>query len=452
MNDGAQLAELRARVAQLERENTQLREAPAGAGGEPASRVGRRIRSALAVILVVASVLLAPVAVLGTWARVQLVDTERFTATFAPLAQEATVQELITDQVMVGITDNVDFDGIVEAVFSGLATLDLPDQAEATLPLLQAPAAAGMESMVRTAVGEVVASPQFAQLWSSVLTFSHEQAVTLLQANPDGIIELGSDGALAIQLGPLIEETQELLVAQGFGFAENLPVIEQTIPIVQADSLVLIRSLYEVAVTAGFLLPWVVLVLLLIGVVLAQRKMRALAWGAAGIAVSVGLLGAGLGAGKWFFIGSVSPDIMSAPAATVIFDQATMTLNAVVGALILLSTLVMVGAWFASGAASAVRVRGALDTGFAAIRGALHRAGLTTGSFGTSLERWHQPLVLILTVLALVVVLMIRPVSLGSVLGVLIVLLVLLAVVEILRTPAEADNEDRAPATSSLSP
>src|SRR5262245_7751817 len=88
-------SELQARVAELEAENRALKsEADAAATAlgatppdEAAARRGRgRGRTAAAIVLVVIGLLLAPVAVIAGWARLELVDTDRFVATFAPMA------------------------------------------------------------------------------------------------------------------------------------------------------------------------------------------------------------------------------------------------------------------------------------------------------------------------------------------------------------------------------
>lgn len=97
---------LRDRLRELEAENERLRTAPA-------SR--RRIsgRSILAGLLIVVALVLAPVAALGSWARMQLVDSDRFVSTFAPLAEDPAVQELIVTQVSAAIEQNLDIDALV---------------------------------------------------------------------------------------------------------------------------------------------------------------------------------------------------------------------------------------------------------------------------------------------------------------------------------------------------
>ncbi len=91
MTEDQDLNVLRTRVSELEAENAVLQRvtqdvAPSGSRGRS------RLRIAIAALLISVSVILAPVAVIGTWARTQLVDTDAFVQTFAPLASEPAVE------------------------------------------------------------------------------------------------------------------------------------------------------------------------------------------------------------------------------------------------------------------------------------------------------------------------------------------------------------------------
>ena len=84
----SELDELRDRVAMLESENRQLK-APDG------SKRSAWLRPTIAAILITVGVILAPVSVIGAWARLELVDTDRFVATLGPLAQDPAVQAMV---------------------------------------------------------------------------------------------------------------------------------------------------------------------------------------------------------------------------------------------------------------------------------------------------------------------------------------------------------------------
>lgn len=434
MNDQLELTALRARIAELESENQQLRQSQPSdpASGTTARRRPRGL-SILSAILIVVSVIVAPVAVLGTWARAQLVDTDRFAATFAPLAQEAAVQDLLTDQVMVAIDENLDIDGLVAGVFDGLGQLELPNVAQSTLPLLQGPAAEGLRSLIRNGVHQVVVSPQFAQLWETVLRQSHSQAIAVLQDDPDAALMLADDGTLSLRLKPLITEVRQVLIDQGFSFAENIPAIDRSIPLFQAEELTTVRTAYQAAVSTGYVLPWVLVVFLVVGVALARHRMRALAWAGFGFALSFLTLRTGIGIGKWYFMNSMNPAFLPPKTAGIIFDQVTVAISSVVVALIMLSIFILIGAWFAGESKLARNIRQALDTMFSAARRWLDAHGLHPRAVGEFVERWRRALQVATAILAGVILLMIRPVTASSVITTVVIVLLVLIVIELVR-------------------
>ena len=108
MDDDRKLEALHARVAELEAQNHELRAASPSAPAAHDRTTAGRWRAVVAAVLITVAVVLAPVATLGTWARTQLVDTERFVQTFAPLAHEPAVQSFVSDQVMDAIDENLE--------------------------------------------------------------------------------------------------------------------------------------------------------------------------------------------------------------------------------------------------------------------------------------------------------------------------------------------------------
>ncbi|QBE48930.1 hypothetical protein [Leucobacter triazinivorans] len=438
MQNQQEIEALQAYVVELEERNRALQEAAERAPARSGRGRGRA-RTAVALVLVLVSVILAPVAVLGTWARLQLVDTDRFVQTFAPLAEQPEVQSFVTAQVVEGIEQNVDIDGMVGEVFDGISELDLPPRALAGLSLLEGPAAEGIRSLLGTGVERVVASPQFAQLWETALRETHSRAIAVIQGDPNTALQLSDDGTLSLELDTVIREVKEVLVQQGLGFAANIPEIERSIPLLTADSLILVRTLYQVAVAAGYWLPWGVLALLVAGVAVARNRTRAIAWAGAGLAVSFLLLAGGLGIGKQFFVGAVSPGVMPAATARVLFEQLTMLISSTLLALVALSLFVGVGGWLAGRSRAARAIRGAAESGFTAARSAADRRGIGTGGFGRAVERWRSAIIVATVGVGVLVLFLNRPISMGGVIGTLIVVLVVLLLVELVRRPGAAE-------------
>src|SRR5690349_6034965 len=225
-------SELQARLAELEAENRALRsdaDAAAAALGatpaeEPSTRRSRgRGRTAAAIVLVVIGLILAPVAVIAGWARLELVDTDRFVATFAPMAEDPDVQAFIADQVTVAIEEQVDIPALTADLFDGLRQLDLPPRAETALGLLEQPATQGLQSLVSGVVDRIVTSDAFEDIWAAALRASHTQFIAAVQGSPDAALEIGSGGTLSVQLGPIVEAVKQRLVDQGVGFASAIP-------------------------------------------------------------------------------------------------------------------------------------------------------------------------------------------------------------------------------------
>ncbi|MFB8190175.1 hypothetical protein ACFC14_12665 [Microbacterium sp. NPDC055988] len=431
----SELDDLRARVTLLEQENQTLK---SETGEKPRRRpVGRSI---VAGIVLAVAVLLAPIAAMGTWARLQLVDADRFVATFAPLAEDPAVQDFVAAQASAAIHEQIDLTAVVGEVFDGLRELDLPPRAASALTLLEAPAANGLTSLVDGVIHDVVASDQFADIWAQSLRFTHERAVAIMQNSPDTALQLADDGVLSIDLGLVVDRVKSVLTERGVGFADLIPEIDRSIPIAQADALVLVRTVYQIAVAAGFWLPWVVLGLVVAGILIARNRPRALFWTSAAFAVAFLLLSAGMGIGRTFFIGAVSPSIMPSAAAQALFDEVTTLLSSTIVALAMVGVLVAVWAWLAGSSRSAVATRGILESGFSGARSTWERRGLSTGRFGLAVDRFHGPIVIVGMALALLILIVTRPVSLGSVIGVTIGLLVFMILAELLRRPTAASE------------
>jgi hypothetical protein len=437
-------SELEARIAQLEAENKALRSeavtakqvGSTDAESPPARERRRRGRTVAAVVLVVVALLIAPVAVITGWARLQLVDTDQFVATFAPLAEEPAVQAYIGDEVTAAIEAQVDIPTLTSDLFDGLKALNLPPRAETALGLLEAPATQGLQSLVSGVVDRVVESEAFADVWATALRASHRAFVAAVQGDPDAALEIGTSGTLSVQLGPIIEAVKDRLEQQGVAFAANIPVVDRSIVIAQNDAFVLVQTVYALAVAAGTWLPWICLALLAAGVLVAKRRTVALVWTAAGLALTMLILAAGLGIGRTFFIGTVSPSIMPSDTASVLFDGLVELMMSTIVAILVLSVLVAVIGWFAGPWRPARAARDFAGSGFTAVRLAAAKRGITTGAFGIALDRWRSAVYVVIAVVAAVVVLFNRPVSVGVVIWTVVLALVAVLLVELLRRPA----------------
>ncbi|WP_084516171.1 hypothetical protein [Microbacterium luticocti] len=437
---------LRARVEELEAQHR--RPGDGESGSDPAPRRGGWVRSILSAVALVLAAVLVPIAVLGTWARTELVDTDRFVATFAPLAEDPAVQDFVADQTLRAIDDHVDISGTVDSVFDGLQRLGLPPAASAALRLLRGPVEQGVRSLIDDAVHRVVASPAFADIWAQALRQTHSRAIAVLQGQSGTGVTLADDGTLSLDLGVIVDQVKATLQQNGVGIASLIPAIDKRIPLVTSDALVLVRTVYGLATVAGYWLPWLVLGLLAAGLALARRRLRALAWTGAGFALSLLLLAAGLGIGRLFFVAAVSPTVMPATTARVIFGQLTEIMASVIAALVVVSVIVMIGAWLAGGSRSAGHTRGLFDSLFGHIRDVFDAHGLSTRGFGRALDRAHTAVMLVIVTVVALALFFTRPISIGAVVAAVVWLLVAVVLVEVLRRPPATDAAESAATTA----
>lgn len=446
---------LRERIEELEAENRELRVErdaqatvpiePLGASGpaDAAPRRRGRWRVFPAIVLITVGALLTPVAIVGGYARQMLTNTEVFVQALAPLAEEPAVQEAVSDAIVDAIAEQIDIPGLTAQLFDGLAGLELPPAAANALRLLQGPAAEGAQSLIDTTVTGLVESPAFADIWEQALRLTHTQLIATMEGRADAALGITSDG-LVVQLGPVLAAVKERLLAQGIGIASLIPDTQQTIVVADGPAARQAAFWYAVIVASGTWLPWVALAALAGGVLFARKRRRALIATAIIVAATSFILLAGLGIGRE--VAAVSAAEFVAPDAVRVafaFIVAAMRDTAIaVGVLGIAAAII---AWFSGPGRFPVAFR-ALISGWAArLRGFADAHDVGTGAFGRWLDRSHGVVLAGIGILAVVAVLLIRPVSVASVVWTAVIALFAVLLVELLRRPADAGTAPPSP-------
>lgn len=434
------------RLAELEAENARLREeledrptaviAPAGTGEEPAPRKPRAWGwTLLSVVLLVIGAVLAPVAVVASWARVQLSDTDTFVAAYAPLADDPGVQSYVTDQAVTAIQDAVDIPQLTDQVIDGITQLGTGPVATRALEALKAPLAQGIQSLIRSTVSSFVASDAFEQVWQEALRASHRQFVAVMQNDPKAAVEIGSGGSIGVQLGPIIERVKQVLVDRGLTIAAQIPAVDRTIIVAQSSSIPTVQLFYGLAVAAGTWLPWIAIAFLALGVVVARRRALALVWAAVALALAMVVTLAGLGIGRLLFMASVSPAYMPSSVAETFYRTVTTAMQDTGVAVLVLAIVVALVGWYSGPFAVSRRLRGFFGDGVAWVRGAAERHGITTGRTGQWLYAQRTLLRAAVAVIAAAVILLVRPLTTSLIVWTLVIAAVVIALLELLQRP-----------------
>ncbi|MDN3495601.1 hypothetical protein QL996_06650 [Planococcus sp. APC 4015] len=430
------IAALSARITALETENAQL----AGASSSRARPQGTRWRAFVSALCIVIAALLVPVSVVSAWARVQLVDEEAFVATLAPLIDDPAVQGMVIDETMTAITAQVDFAELTANVFDAVADLGLPPRAAGALQLLQAPAASGLENLVRTTVTDVIESDAFADVWATATRGAH-RALTLASTSDGGGLVVRTPDGVGIQLGAIVEQVKQKLLDRGLGVAELIPTVDRVIILGEGDNLAAVRTGYAVVSAVGYWLPFATLALFGLGILIARRRSAAVLGTGFALAIGGGSLALGLSFGS-VAMGIVAGQLDLSPSALeVIYGRLVDRMAQTAAVIALIGVFVAILGWFLGGSRGAASLRGTISSLNTSARSRLAARGLDTGAFGAWIGRQRVFVRSLVAVLAVVWLFALRPFSVSDVALVIVVSVVVAWVLELLQKRAAKDAD-----------
>lgn len=323
---------------------------------DPAPRTPARWRRIVGTALVVLGVLLAPVALVSAWAVDEFTDTDRFVETFGPLASDPGVQRVVAAQVTTLITDQVDVPALTAPLFDGLGET-LPPVAGLALGPLEGLVNTGITQLIGGTVDRVVESDAFAAVWETALRASHSQLVGALEGDPNTALTIGEEGTIGIALGPIVATVQTALVDNGVTIASAIPEVDRTIVLVTSESIATVQTAYRLAHAVAAWLPWLVVALIVGGVLLLGAGIRSIVGSAAGIALAMGLLVAGLAIGRAFVIDTVASTDLPVDVAQTLYHQLLGRVYTGAVTFAVIGLLIAVAAWLVGRFDVVARVR-----------------------------------------------------------------------------------------------
>jgi hypothetical protein len=326
-----------------------------------------RWRTVVASVLIVLGCVLAPLSVLGVWARSQVTDTDRYVETMAPLASHPDVQESLTNRITIAIMQYVDVSDLVRETADALAGAGLPPRAADALRGLSGPAEAGARSFIHDQVSRVVKSDAFATAWETVNRVAHQQLVAVLSGKSQGAVTVQGD-TVTLDLAAFVLSVKQQLINAGFTLAARIPDLHLQFTIIQSEDIKRGQKLYRFVDRFGYILPFVTLVLLAGGVIAAKNRRRAAVWAGLGVAISMVLLGAGLALGRHVYLDRLPVSVSSATAAAV-FDTTVRFLRTGLRSVLVIGLIVAAGAFLSGPSSAAVSTRAAFRRVFARTRG-----------------------------------------------------------------------------------
>jgi hypothetical protein len=391
---------------------------------QPTDLAPPRKRTALrwvaAAILVVLAALILLAALLARYARSQVLDTERYVETVAPLAADPAVQQEITDQVTDAVFSRVDVTALAEGALANLEGGQLGQAGDGALARvlsalvtrLSPVIANQLENVAREQIERFVASDEFATAWAEANRAAHRNVVRVLTGEGGGAVT-ETDGVVTVNLGPIIETVRQRLIDRGFSIAERIPDVDAQFVIFQSEELERAQDLTARLNRWATWLPWVTLLLMVAAVFVAPNRRRGLLVVGCAIVVMMVLLAIGLQVGRAAYLEAVPAEALSQPAAAAVFDALVVPLHQAMWAVLAVGVVLVVGAYIVGPSALGRAVRQPVDRLLPApVPGPLgdwvrrYRLVLTTAVLflaGAALLLWSYPTAVVVLGVAIVV-------------------------------------------------
>ncbi len=206
-------------------------------------------------LLVLVCALLVPLGIVSAWAATMLDDTDAYVETVEPIA-----------------TDNA----VTTTMAAGLS--------RAALQAVGAPlnTRAEIQAQVRQAAARAVTGPEFPAVWREANRVLHREVVKLLSGDT-----LPPGQTVQIDLAPLAAQLTGELAKQGV--TVDLSTADLTVQMVAPKELEQARTAWQLLETAGYWLPIVAFVLIVITLATARRRLATVGQLAGAVAVTLGI-------------------------------------------------------------------------------------------------------------------------------------------------------------------
>ncbi|MFC4338023.1 hypothetical protein [Salininema proteolyticum] len=412
-------AEERDELERLRRRVEQLEAGPKSGGS------GRAGRWALAAVVLLTAAVFAVASVLTVWLKGTVLDTDRYVATVAPLIEEPTVQEGVTQRITEAVMAEVDVEGVVRELADNLEEQGAPQ----AVGSLVDPMVSGVESFVEKQVGSVVASDRFADVWETANRAVHRQLVAELQGGGSDLIAVEGD-AITVDLGQGVDLVKERLVDAGFGLASNIPDVSIPYTLVSSDQVSTVQAALKALNTAAWVFPILAVVLLAFGIWLAPRR-RGGAIAAGVMIVFFALLSmAALAAARQAYVNAL-PEGLGVESAGAAWDVLTRFLWSALQRVAVVAAIAGIAVWLTGRGPAATAIRNGTSRALAATGSGLARLGLSLGPVSGFLARSGRTIAVVIAVLGVAALFLWPRPGVAGLMWILVVTLTLLALIGI---------------------
>jgi hypothetical protein len=220
-------------------------------------------------VLLLIAALLVTVSVVARYARGEIIDTNKYVATVAPLASDPAVQDAIATRVRNEVIEKIDVPKLINELAAATGRPNAPAIASA----IAGPVNGSVENLVHSKVQEFVRSPQFETLWVNANTAAHAQLSGVLTGSGTDVIKAEGD-QITLEVGPIVNQVKQKLIDSGFSVASSIPTVSLQVPVMTVQNVSRIQSYIRLLDNLATWLPLAALVLLALGIWLAPGHRR----------------------------------------------------------------------------------------------------------------------------------------------------------------------------------
>ncbi|MEU6827504.1 hypothetical protein ABZ894_02520 [Nocardia beijingensis] len=365
VDERAELERLRAEVATLRGKG------PGGARRSP--RHGWRW-TAVAILTVLVAVL-AITTVVSRFVRGEILDTNRYLSTVAPLGSDPVLQTEVADTITDEIFTRVDIEGMTADALAALtdavpATANRPRVDRAVEGLAPVITQQTRDFVYDTALS-FVRSDRFEDLWLQANRAAHTTLVAVATGHvgPESVT-VDENGTVTISLRTVIENVKARLLDRGFTFAEKIPAVDKQLVLFRSPELVRAQRAVDNLDKAAAVLPWATIAAAVAAIAVAPPGRRRLALVFVGLALAAGMLilAVALIVARALYLDAIPADVLSPEAATAIIDTVLVPLRTALRGLAVLGLAIALGAYLTGNSASAGAVRRGFGRGMDAVQ------------------------------------------------------------------------------------
>jgi hypothetical protein len=412
--------------------------AKAGTGGSDADAAAgtaqhrpARWRGIVAVVLIVLATLLAPLTLAVLWMNHDLMNTDNYVKTVAPLSSNAAVQTAIATDLTDQLWSKVD----VSQQLAGV----LPSWAQ----VFAAPLSNQLKAYTYQAAHAIVGSPAFSKVWEVANRQAHSKVQAALLGNQGGVVQT-TGGQVSIDLAPAVDKVKAALDAKGIHALDTVATTPgaTTFVLFRSESLARAQKAVKFFHKLSVALPLLLIAAWAGAIAVSRRRRRTVLQLGFTLALAMAVTLVGYHLGRGAYLNAVVSSQLPRPAAAAIFDTLVVGVLAAARTVFVVGLVIWLGALIAGPAGWAVKLRGALAGAFESAGTRAEEKGLDLGPVGSWVARHHRALQIAGLVVAAAVLVFWGTPGVAGVLWTVVILLIYLAIVEFvgrLTRPATAD-------------